>query len=47
MRTYRIWISSKSWDYEDYEARTAREAIQRYQKETGHFYYWEIRIIKQ
>jgi len=46
MKTFRIWNTSKPWDYEDYEAGTAREAIERYQKETGHFYYWDLRIIK-
>jgi len=46
MRIYRIYFN-RAGDYEDYEARTAREAIERYQKETGHYYYWEIRIIKR
>lgn len=45
MKTYRIWISSKSDDYEEYEARTATEAINMYRKETGHFYFWDMRII--
>lgn len=45
MKIYRIWISSKSDDFEDYEARTATEAINMYRKETGYYYFWDMRII--
>ncbi len=44
MKTYEIWIT-KNWS-EIYEARTAREAIDQMRKETGFYYFWDIRIKK-
>ena len=44
MKTFEIWIT-KDWS-EIYEARTAIEAIEMMRKETGFYYFWDIRIRK-